>query len=116
MQAGMPWDWVTFPEFLDSVERTPKAVNILPYVPVGPMLIWVLGFDDAKAGRRPTDAEHAECAVCCTRRWMPVAAAGRRSGYCRRAPQARAARLRRFADADRRDARQHLPGARACAS
>ncbi len=60
MQAGMPWDWVTFPEFLDSVERTPKAVNILPYVPVGPMLIWVLGFDDAKAGRRPTDAEHAE--------------------------------------------------------
>ncbi|TXH48604.1 MAG: aminoacylase [Burkholderiaceae bacterium] len=60
MQAGMPWDWVTFPEFLDSVERTPKAVNILPYVPVGPMLIWVLGFEDAKAGRRPTDAEHAE--------------------------------------------------------
>lgn len=60
MQAGMPWDWVTFPEFLDSVERTPKAVNILPYVPVGPLLIWVLGFDDAKAGRKPTDAEHAE--------------------------------------------------------
>lgn len=60
MKAGMPWDWVTFPEFLDSVERTPKAVNILPYVPIGPMLIWVLGFDDAKAGRKPTDAEHAE--------------------------------------------------------
>ena len=60
MQAGMPWDWVTFPEFLDSVERTPKAVNILPYVPIGPMLIWVMGFDDAKAGRKPTDAEHAE--------------------------------------------------------
>jgi N-acyl-D-amino-acid deacylase len=60
MAAGMPWDWVTFPEFLDSVERTPKAVNILPYVPVGPMLIWVLGFEDAKAGRRPTEAEHAE--------------------------------------------------------
>ena len=34
MSAGMPWDWVTFPEFLDSVDRTPKAVNILPYVPV----------------------------------------------------------------------------------
>jgi N-acyl-D-amino-acid deacylase len=60
MTAGMPWDWVSFPEFLDSVERTPKAVNILPYVPVGPMLIWVLGFEDAKAGRRPTDAEHRE--------------------------------------------------------
>ena len=60
MAAGMPWDWVTFPEFLDSVDRTPKAVNILPYVPIGPLLIWVLGFEDAKAGRRPTDAEHTE--------------------------------------------------------
>lgn len=60
MKAGMPWNWVSFPEFLDSIERTPKAVNILPFVPVGPLLIWVLGFDDAKAGRKPTDAEHAE--------------------------------------------------------
>ena len=60
MQEGMPWDWVSFPEFLDSVERTPKAINLLPYVPVGPLLIWVLGFEGAKAGRRPTDAEHAE--------------------------------------------------------
>ena len=60
MQEGMPWDWVSFPEFLDSVERAPKAINLLPYVPVGPLLIWVLGFEDAKAGRRPTDTEHAE--------------------------------------------------------
>lgn len=57
MQAGMPWDWVTFPEYLDSVERTPKAVNVLPFVPVGPMLIWVLGLADAKSGRSPTPQE-----------------------------------------------------------
>jgi N-acyl-D-amino-acid deacylase len=60
MKGGMPWDWVTFPEFLDSLDRTPKAVNLLPYVPVGPLLMWVLGLEDAKAGRKPTDAEHAE--------------------------------------------------------
>lgn len=60
MKQGMPWDWVSFPEFLDSVERTPKAINILPYMPVGPTLIWVLGLEDAKAGRKPTEAEHAE--------------------------------------------------------
>ena len=59
MRLGMPWDWVTFPQYLDSVERTPKAVNILPLVPVGPMLVAVLGLDDAKAGRMPTDDEHA---------------------------------------------------------
>ena len=60
MQAGMPWDWETFPEFLDSVERTPKAMNIVPYVPISPILIKVLGLEDAKAGRKPTAAEHAE--------------------------------------------------------
>jgi len=30
MRAGLPWDWVTFPEFMDSLERTPKSVNLLP--------------------------------------------------------------------------------------
>ncbi len=60
MQAGMPWDWETFPEYMDSVERTPKAMNIVPYVPISPILISVLGLEDAKAGRLPTDAEHAE--------------------------------------------------------
>jgi len=60
MKLGMPWDWTSFPEYLDSVERTPKAINILPYVPVAPMLISVLGLDEAKAGNRPTAAQHAE--------------------------------------------------------
>src|SRR5512132_4348552 len=59
MQAGMPWSWVTFPEFLDSVEAAPKAVNILPYMPISPLLIWVMGFGgqggqaaDRRAARR----------------------------------------------------------------
>ncbi len=59
MRLGMPWDWVTFPEYLDSLDRTPKALNVLPYVPAGPMLVQVLGLADAKAGRLPTDDEHA---------------------------------------------------------
>jgi N-acyl-D-aspartate/D-glutamate deacylase len=63
MQEGMPWDWETFPEYLDSLERTPKAMNILPYVPIGPMLVEVLGLEDAKAGRMPTDAEHEQLAA-----------------------------------------------------
>src|SRR5207237_8370142 len=60
MKRGLPGDWVTYPEFLDSVERAPKAVNVLPYVPIAPLLIWVLGFERAKAGALPTDAEHDE--------------------------------------------------------
>ncbi len=59
MQQGMPWDWQTFPEFLDSIERTPKGVNMLSYVGLNPLMSWVTGsVEDAK--HRPlTDAEKA---------------------------------------------------------
>ena len=60
MQAGMPWDWVTYPEFLDSLDRTPKGINVLPYVPVNPLLTWVMGLERAKAGAKPTEAEERE--------------------------------------------------------
>ncbi|MBV1930267.1 MAG: amidohydrolase family protein [Porticoccaceae bacterium] len=64
MKEGMPWDWETFPEYLDSIDRTPLAINILPYVPLVPMLITVLGFDRAKAGAMPTPEEEAQlCAM-----------------------------------------------------
>jgi N-acyl-D-aspartate/D-glutamate deacylase len=76
MQDGMPWDWVSFPEFLDSVERTPKAMNILPYMPISPLLIWVMGLEDAKAGRNRPMRSTPRCAACWTRPWMRVLAAG----------------------------------------
>ena len=56
MQAGMPWDWVTYREFLDSVDRTPKGVNIMSFVPLAPLYGYVVGIDEAKE-RRCTDEE-----------------------------------------------------------
>ena len=29
MKAGMPWDWVTFPEFIDSLTRNPQGRQLL---------------------------------------------------------------------------------------
>jgi len=29
MKAGLPWDWVTFPQFLESLERQPKAAVLV---------------------------------------------------------------------------------------
>jgi N-acyl-D-amino-acid deacylase len=51
MQAGMPWDWETFPEFLDSIARTPKGVNVMAFVPLSPLYGYVAGLDAAKADR-----------------------------------------------------------------
>jgi N-acyl-D-aspartate/D-glutamate deacylase len=59
MKAGMPWDWVTFPDFIESLIRTPKGVNLLTYVPLTPLYAWVMGWESAKT-RRPTEAELQE--------------------------------------------------------
>ncbi len=56
MRQGMPWDWVSFREYLESVERTPKGVNVMSFVPLSPIYGYVVGTDEAK--KRPaTEAE-----------------------------------------------------------
>ena len=59
MKQGMIWDWVTFPDFMDSLDRISKGVNVLSYVPLSPIYAWVMGYDEAKT-RRPTEAELKE--------------------------------------------------------
>ncbi len=59
MKAGMLWDWVTFPEWLKSLERMPKGVNCLTYMPVAPLMTWVMGLEAAKS-RPATRQEQAE--------------------------------------------------------
>ena len=61
MQAGMPWDWETYPEFLDSLERTPKGINVLPFMPVAPLLTYVMGLDAAKTRLPSPDEERHIC-------------------------------------------------------
>ena len=58
LREGLPWTWTTFPEYLDAIERTPLALNVLPYLPVNPLLVYVLGIDAAKAGVEPTDEQN----------------------------------------------------------
>jgi N-acyl-D-amino-acid deacylase len=60
MKAGLPWDWITFPQFLDSLERQPLGVNLLPCVPLGPLITWVMGSPEEAKERTPTAAEERE--------------------------------------------------------
>ena len=47
-EKGMPWDWETFPEFMDSLERTPKGVNIQAFQGLAPLMRDVMGVESAK--------------------------------------------------------------------
>lgn len=58
-QAALPWNWESFPEYLEQLGRLPKGVNVLSYLPLNPLLVYVMGVDAAKT-RRPTEQEMAE--------------------------------------------------------
>lgn len=58
-RAALPWDWETFPEFMARLRALPKSVNIMTYLPLNPLLIYVMGIEAAKA-RQPNEAEIAE--------------------------------------------------------
>jgi N-acyl-D-amino-acid deacylase len=60
MQAALKFDWETYPQFMDALDRQPKGVNLLPYVPMNPLLGYVMGIDESKTGRLPSEQEHAQ--------------------------------------------------------
>lgn len=58
-QAALPWDWESFPDYLERLRLLPKGVNVLTYLPLNPLLVYVMGIEAAKS-RRPTADEIAQ--------------------------------------------------------
>ncbi len=59
MREGMLWDWETFPEWMNTLDRIPKGVNCLSYVPLAPLMTYVMGLENAKK-RAATPQEMSE--------------------------------------------------------
>jgi N-acyl-D-amino-acid deacylase len=62
MKQGMDWDWETIPEYLDSLERIPKGVNVIQYMPTASLMTYVMGLEKDKAGEPANQAEREEMA------------------------------------------------------
>ena len=43
MAAGLPWDWESFPDFLNSIERRSHDVDFAVLLPHSPMRVFVMG-------------------------------------------------------------------------
>lgn len=47
LAEGMPWDWETFPEYLDSLDRMPRCIDVAAQVPHCAIRAYVMGRDRA---------------------------------------------------------------------
>ena len=55
LAAGLPWDWESFPEYLDALARRPRLVDVGAYVAHGALRAYVMG--DRGARNEPATAE-----------------------------------------------------------
>jgi len=55
LNAGITWDWVTFPEFLDAAEQRGSALNLGFIAPLTPFRHWVMGAASMERGATPEE-------------------------------------------------------------
>ena len=60
MRLGMRWDWETFPEYLDSLDRQGLGVNVGALFPFSPLRGYVLGMIPARERTSVTEAEMSQ--------------------------------------------------------
>ena len=56
LAEGMQWEWETFPEYLDALEKKPRSIDVGTHVPHGAVRAYVLG-EREKPGAVPTEAD-----------------------------------------------------------
>ena len=55
LKKGLPWSWETFPEWMDHLRSVPKGLNMAAFLPINPLMIYVMGIDAAKS--RPANED-----------------------------------------------------------
>ena len=62
LSEGIDWQWVSFPEYLDTLESIPRAIDVATQVPHGAIRAYVMG-ERCNTDYAPTEAEVKEMAA-----------------------------------------------------
>ncbi|MBB82562.1 MAG: amidohydrolase [Deltaproteobacteria bacterium] len=62
LAEGLTWDWESFPEYLDAIEKRPHTLDFAAQVPHGALRGFVMGDRGADHNERPTPDEIQEMA------------------------------------------------------
>jgi N-acyl-D-aspartate/D-glutamate deacylase len=63
LRAGLSWEWVTFPEYLDALERRPLGVNVGAHISHAPLRVYAMG-ERGATDAAPSDTELAFMQQC----------------------------------------------------
>ena len=58
LAEGLTWDWETFPQYLDALEKLPRSVDVGTHVPHGAVRAYVMG-ERGAANEEPTETDIA---------------------------------------------------------
>ena len=81
LAAGLNWEWETFPEYMNELERRPRAIDIAAQIAHLPLRVYVMGDRAVRARARDPGRHRRDAASDGSKRYIAA-----RSGSPRRAP------------------------------
>jgi N-acyl-D-aspartate/D-glutamate deacylase len=63
LHEGLRWDWESFPQYLDALERQPRTIDVGTHVPHAALRAFVMGMRGADPSEHPDEGELARMAL-----------------------------------------------------